>query len=121
MTSATNTSELAANARKDFLHAWRKSSQERPLHVMVCGLSGVGMSALINRLLQLEGEERAKEGIMGRATTTAVFKYETIPPRVESKCMCLFDSPGFGGTEISDEVIIDMMEKNWTWFSIASA
>lgn len=109
MTSATNTS---GNAQEDenigFLQAWRKSSQERPLRVLICGLGGVGKSTLINRLLQLEGEGRAKEGIKGGAMTTAVSKYETTTKNGVK--VCLFDSPGFGDVDIKDETTIAMME-----------
>ena len=110
-TSAANTSEPVDNFQEensDFLKAWRKSSQERPLRVLICGQGGVGKSTLINHLLQLEGEKRAKEGIRGGATTKAVSKYETTTK--SGVKVCLFDSPGFGDVDTRDETTIAMME-----------
>lgn len=108
MTSATNTSGNAQeDENTDFLQAWRKSSQERPLRVLICGQGGVGKSTLINQLLQLEGEGRAEEGIKGGAMTTAVSKYETTTK--SGVKVCLFDSPGFGDVDIKDETTIAMM------------
>ena len=106
--SASNTGEPAENAQENFLQAWRKSSQDRPLRVLVCGLGGVGKSTLINRLLQLEGERQAEEGIWGRATTAAVSKYETTTK--SGVKVCVFDTPGFGDINIRDETAIAMME-----------
>ena len=109
MIPAANTSKSIGNAENTgFLQAWRKSSQERPLRVLICGLGGVGKSTLINGLLQLEGKERAIEGIRGGATTTVVSKYETTTKTGVK--VCLFDSPGFGDVDIRDETTIAMME-----------
>ena len=92
--------------QSDFLLAWKESSQERPLRVLVCGLGGVGKTTLINRLLQLEGdEERGKE----ETTTTAVLKYETTTTKTGVK-VCIFDTPGFNNADMRDETIIAMME-----------
>ena len=108
MTSATNTSGNAQeDENTDLLQAWRESSQERPLRVLICGQGGVGKSTLINQLLQLEGEGRAEEGIKGGAMTTAVSKYETTTK--SGVKVCLFDSPGFGDVDIKDETTIAMM------------
>ena len=110
-TSAANIGEPVEDAQEensDFLQAWRKSSQDRPLRVLVCGLGGAGKTTLINRLLQLEGQGQAEEGTMGRATTTAVSKYETTTK--SGVKVCVFDTPGFGDTDVRDETTIAMME-----------
>ena len=93
VTSAANTSEPVENVQEEensgLLQAWRVSSQERPLRVLICGLSGVGKSTLINRLLQLEGKGRAEEGIMGGATATVVSEYETTTKSGVKVCLLL--------------------------------
>jgi small GTP-binding protein len=95
---------------KRHMEEWKKVAQERPLRVMVCGLGGVGKSTLINRLLQLEeGEKWAEEGMTGGATTSVVTKFEKVTK--SGIKICLFDTPGFGDIDITDEKIIAMMEK----------
>ena len=98
------------NDMKKHMEDWKKVAQERPLRVMVCGLGGVGKSTLINRLLQLEGDEKwAEEGRSGGATTSVVMKFERTTKRGIK--VCLFDTPGFDDVDISNEMIIAMMEK----------
>ena len=95
---------------KRHMEEWKKVAEERPLRVMVCGLGGVGKSTLINRLLQLEGGEKwAEEGRSGGATTSVVMQFEKITK--SGIKICLFDTPGFGDIDITDEKIIAMMEK----------
>ena len=97
------------NDIKKHMEEWKKVAQERPLRVMVCGLGGVGKSTLINHLLQLEeGEKWAEEGRRGGATTSVVTKFErTTKSGIK---VCLFDTPGFDDVDISNEMIIAMME-----------
>ena len=95
---------------KRHMEEWKKVAQERPLRVMVCGLGGVGKSTLINQLLQLkEGEQWAEEGRRGGATTSVVTRFERITK--SGIKICLFDTPGFDDVEISNEMIVAMMEK----------
>ena len=92
----------------DFMQAWREAAKERPLRVLVCGLGGVGKSTLINRLLRLKKNETgAKEGMGGKATTLVVSRYETTTETGIK--VYLYDSPGFGDTDMSNEEIIAMM------------
>ena len=92
------------------LRTWKEKSQGRPLRLLVCGLKGVGKSALVNRLLQLEDSEKwAEENTFGEATTSVVSKYERTTERGIK--ICLFDTPGFGDIHLSDEEIVAKMAK----------
>ena len=82
------------------LQAWKEHDQERPLRLLVCGLGGIGKSTLVNCLLQANW---AKEGAYG--TTSIVNKYERTTKRGIK--LCIFDTPGFGDVDHSDESIID--------------
>ena len=93
---------------KKLLEAWM-AAKDRALRMLICGLGGVGKSTLINRLLQLEGDEKwAEEGTEGGPMTTVVAKHEKTTKRGVK--VCLFDTPGFGDVDISSEEIIAMME-----------
>ena len=103
--AGSNSAEDASQS--DFLQAWKESSHERPLRVLVCGLSGVGKTTLINRLLQ--SEERGEKRKSGGENTKAVLKYETTTNKSGVK-VCIFDTPGFNNANVRDETIIAMME-----------
>lgn len=73
---------------------------------MICGLSGVGRSTLINRLLKMDID---KTGQTGKATTTDVSKFEeTTKSGIK---VCIFDTPGFGDPKMSNEGTALMMKR----------
>lgn len=104
--TAADSENLDPSAKE--LNAWHQKARGRPLRVMVCGMGGAGKSTLINNFLQLDSDDgRAEVGMSGRATTTVVSKYEKKTKSGIS--VCLFDTPGFDDTEMSNEEIVAKM------------
>ena len=91
---------------KTLLQSWIECDQERPLRLLVCGLGGVGKSTLVNSLLQLKDEKSAGEG---KQEGAIVSKYERTTERGIK--VCIFDTPGFGDLDVSNEEIVAMMKK----------
>ena len=89
------------------LEHWKKGAKQRSMRVLVCGQGGTGKSALINNFLQLE-EDKLETGKKGKPVTTKVNQRKS---ETNSGIQVhLFDTPGFGDTDLSDKEIIDMMK-----------
>ena len=84
---------------------WKTLARARPLKFLVAGRGGVGKSSLVNNLLELDrsGEEGAKEGFTGRATTQAVSKHTGSKHGIE---VIAYDTPGFQDLTLREEDII---------------
>lgn len=91
------------------MESWKNTTGEKTLHVLVCGLGGVGKSALINHLFPLKDYEKpAQEGRIGGATKPVVSKYKRSSENGDK--INFFDTPGFDSTRQSNEEIIAMIE-----------
>ena len=91
------------------MESWKDTTGEKSLRILVCGLGGVGKSALINHLFPLKDYEKsAQEERSGGATKPIVSTYERSTEGGVS--IKLYDTPGFDSTSLSNEKIIAMIE-----------
>ena len=86
---------------------WKRIAKEKPLKFFVVGRGGVGKSALVNHLLELDREkDGAKEGFTGNATTQAVRSYTGSKHDMQ---VIAYDTPGLQDFRLRDEDTIKQL------------
>ena len=91
------------------MEPWEMSGKEKSLRLLICGLGGVGKSALVNHFFPMKDYEKpAEEGRMGGATLPVASMHERSTDSGVHMYLC--DTPGFDSTSMSNEDVIAMME-----------